>query len=1090
MAEQDPENLMPASENSGDGNGRAPSLVVALGASAGGLEAYGRFFKALPADTDTAMVLVQHLDPNHQSLLGELIQRLTSLPVSEIKQGEPVLSGHIYVIPPNRLLEVRQHCFQLFELKPIRGLRFPIDQFFRSCAQEYGDRAVAVVLSGTGTDGTLGVRAVKENGGMVLIQDPASAAYDGMPTSAQGSVVCDFVVTPEAMPGLIRRYAEKLATCDKSEPATEALLGLEGILKLVHAYSGHDFTGYKSGTLIRRVERRILVNHCTSIEQYTALLQKDSQELKTLLSELLIQVTSFFRDPDAFRLLDDEVIPLILKDRHANAVVRIWVPGCATGEEAYSLALLIRRHLDRTNTSLPVQIFATDINREAIEFGRTGLYPDNISSEIPVDLLHRYFDREENRWRIKKSVREMLVFAEHSVVKNPPFSQLDLISCRNMLIYLQPELQHQVLSSFHYALNPFGWLFLGSSESLGDMAAGFSVYAAKWRIFHYRATPYPVRTGVPLTRPVVPQRSMRDTAVVGLKESIRDLTQKLLLERCASVAVTVDSRFDILYVQGRTGRFLETTSGEGSLNLVKLARPGLIPTLGHLLRKVKTSGEAAQYPGVRVESGEGEFLVGVHVLPLTEPPSLKGLMCVILEDRGPVLSDQMVLNSIGTGGERNHELEKALEENRQHLRNTVEQLETANEELTATNEELQSSNEELQSTNEELETSQEELRSVNQELTTVNAELQAKIKELALSNDDLANLISCTDLAILFLDTELCIQRFTPMASEYFHISDGHLGRPLNHVAGDFDGNILAQQADLLLDTVEPIEQEIQNRNGRWFLLRLRPYRTLQHAIAGVVLTLLDIHEQKQGDRLKLLTQALEQTPASVIITNRDGIIDYVNPHFVEATGYSVAEAVGNNPRILASGEHDSAFYKQLWDALEQGQTWSGEFRNRRKNGDLIWQAANISPVRNSAGEVTHYVGIQSDITSRRQMENDLRVSEARYRSLMDFMPSAVAVYQAVDEGSDFLFLDINASCERIENVQRKDVIGRRLLECFPGVKEFGLLEVFQRVWRTGVPETHPPALYRDQRILGWRKNKVFRLPTGDIITIYEDAEE
>jgi len=1071
--------------------------IVGIGASAGGLEAFERLFSHLSPDAGMAFVLVQHLDPTHESLLTELVQRFTRMPVRQVIDGVAVERNHVYVIPPNQDLALLQGRLHLLAPSARRGLRLPIDHFFRSLAQDQGERAIAVVLSGTGSDGTLGIRAVKGEGGMVMIQEPESAAYNGMPTSALATKLADFVLPPEEMGARLLRYTKEMFSSKAPRPhrIDESTSHLEKAFILVRSETGHDFSQYKPATLTRRIERRMVVNRSRDLEDYLALLQRDPGEVRSLFKEFLIGVTGFFRDREAFTAVERQVLPALFENRR-NEPIRVWVPACSTGEEAYSIAFLLRRYMDeREGPERPVQIFATDIDPDALETARAGVYPENIATDVPEELLRRYFVRQGNSWHVKKQIREMLVFAVQNVIKDPPFSQLDLISCRNLLIYLQPELQRRALTLFNYVLRPDGWLLLGSAESLGELSDRFLEAVRKWRLYRSRG---PVALPLSLRSPPVPpslllpsaDRSVSEPVVHDLKETIRRHTENTLLDHVAPVGITVDEQLQVLYVQGRTGGFLETPTGEGTLNLLQLAREGLRPALSQTVHRGADLRRAIRRENVRIETDRGSRRVHITVRPVTEPQALRGMLTVVLEDAGPWEKAEKSRKRKRGRGPRADELEKELADTKEYLQSIVEQLETANEELTSTNEELQSSNEELQSTNEELETSQEELRSVNEELVTVNTELQSKVEELGTANNDLANLMSSTELAIVFVDLQLRVQRFTPASTRLLHLMEADLGRPLGHIATELDYNGLERDVEHLLDTLVPTEKEILTRTGRWQLMRIRPYRTMDNTIEGAVLTFVDIHEQKRGEELKKLTRAIEQSPVSVIVTDAAGRIEYVNPRFTEVTGYTMDEARGRNASFLKSGKTPAQTFRELWRTVTAGGVWHGELCNRRKNGELYWDSATISPIRDFEGRITHYVSAQEDVTERRRIELRLRESEARYRGLVETMRSGVAVYQVVGDGEDFVFLEFNQAGERIEGIQRDQVIGQRLRDAFPGAGELGLIDVLQRVWRTGRSEHLPAGPYRDERIRGWRDNYVYRLPSGEVVAVYEDVTE
>ena len=971
-------------------DGRVP--IVGIGASAGGLDAFEQFFTHMPPDSGMAFVLVQHLDPTHKSILGDLVMRYTRMDVFQVTDNMDIKPNCAYIIPPNSDLAILHGALHLIEPTARRGLRLPIDYFFRSLAQDQGDRGICIVLSGTGTDGTLGLRAVKGEGGMVMVQDPASSRYDGMPRSAIGTGLVDYVLPPEKMPEELIAYVRQsfgMGVKKASIPiaAPKAADYLHKIFILLRAQTGHDFFYYKQNTIQRRIERRMVINQIERLSDYVRYLQQNPLETETLFKELLIGVTNFFRDPEAFEILRTKIIPALVEGRSSDLPLRVWVPACSTGEEAYSIALLFREYADQAQKDFKVQVFGTDIDPDAIETARSGIYPESIAVDVPQKTLTRFFTKEGNSYQVNKSIRAMLVFAEQSVVKDPPFSKLDLVSCRNLLIYMQPELQKKVFPVFHYALNPDGYLFLGSAETIGDFTNLFTVVDRRWKLFQSRGSLAQLGPGIKFTIPPLsvnlPLKGKEESP--SNKVSLRDFAERTLLEHYAPACILINERCDALYIHGHTGKYLEPARGEANLNILEMAREGLRLELTTAIRKATSQKKEVRCERLRVKANGHDQILNLTVSPVMEPAALRGLLMVVIED---VVQD--ALDVVGgaqksaklsnSAARQIAELEQELHSNKEYLQTTIEELETSNEELTSTNEELQSSNEELQSTNEELETSKEELQSVNEELVTVNSELEIKIDQLAHTSNDLSNLLASTDIDTIFLDTDLRLRRFTPSASRVFNLIGTDLGRPIGHIVSNIDYAGWKDDAINVLDRLEPIAREIRTQDGHWYAMRIRPYRTTDNIIDGVVLTFVDIDPQKKvQDELLKLTRAIEHSPSSVMITTATGIIEYINPKFTAITGYNSQEILGQNPKILKSGEHPKAFYQDLWDALKAGREWHGEFHNRRKNGELYWELASISPIHNGQGVITHFVATKTDITERRQAEEELRISERRY---------------------------------------------------------------------------------------------------------------
>ncbi len=956
--------------------------IIGIGASAGGLEAFKEFFTHMPPDSGMAFVLVQHLDPTHESILVDLIKRYTRMEVFQVSDGIKVRPNCIYVIPPNRDMALLHGALHLMEPAARRGLRLPIDFFFRSLAEDEGEKSIGVVLSGTGSDGTLGLKAIKGEGGLAVVQDPLSAKYDGMPRSAISTGLVDFILAPEEMPEQLLNYVKHAfaARVKKSEPLLpQAASSLQKIFILLRNHTGYDFSLYKNNTIGRRIERRMTVNQIDYIADYVRYLQQNPVEVEALFRELLIGVTRFFRDQEAFTALEQKVIPRLFANRQANQPVRVWIPACSTGEEAFSIAIMLQEYGERLDHKPDIQIFATDIDNQAIEKARNSLYPDGIAADVSPERLSRFFVKEGNTYQVKKSLRDMVIFAVQSVIKDPPFSKIDLISCRNLLIYLGPDLQKQVLRLFYYALRPGGFLFLGNSETLGVSSDSFTVVDGKWRVFQRVQSSANLRGALdfagknlldrPLGRDNEPDKSL----------NMREVTEKVLLEQYAPPCVIVNEQGEILYFHGRTGKYLEPASGKASLNIFRMAREGLRMPLTAAVRKVITQKEDNVYERIRLNSDDGNYIVKLSVRPISKPASMRGLMMVTFEDviipeyldNGIEKIDESDLND----GQHVAVLEQELKSTKEYLQTTIEELETSNEDLRFANEALQSANEELQSTNEELETSQEELQSVNEELVTVNSELQLKIEALTQANNDINNLLTNTRIGTIFLDRNLRIQRFTPTAMEVVNLIDTDQGRPLSHISSNLDYDDLVEDCRRVLDTLESKEIEVQTMNGRWFWMQVLPYRTVENVIDGVVLTFTDITEQKKlQEQLHHLSRAVEQSPGLVIITDAAGRIEYVNPKFTEITGYPIKEIKGQEVKYL-DDEGEPVLYSRLWQTIADKDEWHGELDDRRKDGEEYWLSLSIAPVKQT-NKVTHYIAIGEDITQRKWAEEELE----RYR--------------------------------------------------------------------------------------------------------------
>jgi two-component system CheB/CheR fusion protein len=857
--------------------GEASFPIVGIGASAGGLEACEIFFNHLPPDSGMAFVLVQHLDPTHESILVDLIKRATDMDVFQVEDRVKVQPDSVYVIPPNRDIALLGGRLHLIEPTAPRGFRLPIDYLFRSLADDLAERAICIILSGTGSDGTLGLKAVRGAGGMAIVQSPESAKYDGMPRSAIATDMVDYVLPPDEMPEQLIDYARHLVApgTRSAVPALSTETStLEKIHHLLRAQTKHDFSQYKQTTINRRIERRMVVNHIDRITDYVYYLQKTPVEIDTLFRDLLIGVTSFFRDPEAFEALEKQVIPQLLENRRPDQPLRVWVPGCSTGEESYSIAMLIREQMSTLQQEFDVHVFATDIDEQAITSARMGVYPDNIAADITPERLRRFFVKEGSSYQVSQQIREMVVFAVQSVIKDPPFSRLDLISCRNVLIYLGTELQKKVVPSFHYALKPGSFLFLGTSESLGEFEPFFVVVDKKAKLFQSK-------TGETLPRPhldfgtptLVNDIASQPLPGLGKHLDIRQITERVLLQEYTPPCVVINEQSEIVFFSGKTGPYLEPTSGEASLNIFRMASEGLRLPISAAVRKAREQKHEVVHENIRLHIEHGLRNIRLVVKPVDWPDSGQGLLIVVFEDmawpREPGAAD-VAPEGIDERDQHLIEAERELQATREYLQVTIEELETANEELKSTNEELQSANEELQSANEELETSKEELQSINEELVTVNSELHEKIHELTRTNNDMNNLLTSVDVGIVFLDQHLLIRRFNPAATQFINLIEADIGRPIGHIVSNLAYENLVQDAQAVLETLIPIELEVTGKDGRWYVLRIRPYRTVENAIDGLVLTFAEVTEQKHAVQI---AQDATTFAESVVDTVRESLL-------------------------------------------------------------------------------------------------------------------------------------------------------------------------------------------------------------------------
>ncbi|MBU1054950.1 MAG: PAS domain-containing protein [Proteobacteria bacterium] len=914
-----------------------PFPVVGIGASAGGLAAFEAFFSGMPADTDPGMafVLVQHLAPDHKSILTELIRRYTRMQVFEVEDGMVIEPNCAYIIPPNRDMAFINGSLQLLEPSAPRGQRLPIDFFFRSLAHDQRERAICIVLSGTGSDGALGVRAIKGEGGMAMAQNPTSTEYDGMPRSAIATGMVDYELFPGEMAAQLIAYVAHAfgnspGTAFASPPQSENIL--KKIFILLRAQTGHDFSRYKPSSINRRIERRMALHQIETLDRYVKFLQQNQVEVEALFRDLLIGVTNFFRDPEAFDVLEKKIIPELFAGKPADSMVRIWVPGCSTGEEAYSIAILLQEHMEALKRNYKLQIFATDIDSNAISKARAGLYPSSIAADISPERLARFFSTEtgDTTYRINKGIRDILVFSEQDLIKDPPFSKLDLISCRNLMIYLNGELQKKLIPLFHYALKPEGMLFLGTSETIGGFDDLFAVIDRKSKLyqrkeyFHSFQRQAIGRFLPPITAREVTVSHTAGNTVGKKKLPLRELAEQSILQQIAPAAALVDGKGDILYLHGRTGMYLEPTPGEVAVNNIhKMAREGLRHDLTIAIHKAVATKEVIRCYGLRVKTNGDKTTVNLTVRPVPKNPlalSEAPLYIVIIEEapqpepgssnHPALISDQLPTGYGSDGLIANTSIDALKQElcvKEEYLRSANEELETSNEELKSSNEEMQSVNEELQSTNEELETSKEELQSVNEELATVNTELQTKMADLTQANNDMNNLLAGTGIGTIFVNHQLHILRFTPNASRIINLIPGDLGRPVGHIVSNLiDYDSLVTDVQTVLDTLVPKEVEVQATDGKWYMMRILPYRTLDNIIEGAVITFVEITEMKQAKEALLKSQDLVRLAVvvrdaydAITVYDLDGHILAWNPGAVRMYGWSESDALKMNIRNL-----------------------------------------------------------------------------------------------------------------------------------------------------------------------------------------------
>jgi two-component system, chemotaxis family, CheB/CheR fusion protein len=918
-----------------DENARIP--IVGLGASAGGLEAFEQFFRQVTPHSGMAYVLVSHLDPSHASMMTEILQRVAAIPVIEADDGMLAEHDRAYIIPPNKNLAIVHGILRLSDPEAPRGQRMPIDFFFRSLAEDLAEKSICVILSGTGTDGTLGARAVHGAGGVSFVQEPSSARYDGMPNSAIQSGFASYVMPVEMMPEAIINYAKTLPIGKEHEPAIQGTNGsITKILTAIRSATGHDFSLYKRSTILRRIERRMIAHNIDNTDNYSQYLKGHPDEVLLLFKELLINVTSFFRDAEAFAVLKTEILPKLFENKSEDYTIRIWVPGCASGEEAYSIAILFKEYLAEYKKNFLVQIYGTDIDEDSIQAARAGIYLPNITADVSPERLSRFFIKDEAGYRIRKEIREMVVFAPQNVIRDPPFSKLDLISCRNLLIYLEPEVQNRILQIFHFSLKPGGILFLSPSESVGDNLDLFGSVNKKWKLFAAKASP--VRTVIAGGITWSDNRFDReaDAAKIIPKETnYSEMTRRALIESFAPPSVVTDGAGNILYVHGDTGKYLRPAPGQASLNILEMAREGLQSNLRMAINEVAAMKKSSVSNLRSVKTNGGRQSVNVKVRLLTDPGAAQRLLIISFQDAEETTAKEVLARKRRPVAlektKRVDELEQELLYTRENLQATIEEMQASNEELKSMNEELQSVNEELQSTNEEIETSKEELQSVNEELITVNSELESKIEQLSDMQNDMKNLLDSTDIGTIFLDRNLILKRFTRKATRVFRLVATDVGRPIFDIkSGIMDWDLVAD-ARSVLDSLIPWENEIQTEGNQWFLVRITPYRTFDNVIDGVVLTFTDITKIKLVEEC---AQNARELAENIVDTVRDALValdgDFkiisASRSFYEIFRLSPHDVLGRNLFEVGNG---------LWDIPKL----------RELLGTILWQNSTFENI-------------------------------------------------------------------------------------------------------------------------------------------------
>ncbi len=841
--------------------------IVAIGASAGGLEALEQFFENMPANNGMAFVVIQHLDPNHSGIMPELLQRLTQMKVYQTTDNLKVKPNCVYVIPPNKSMSILNGSLYLFDTVISHGLRLPIDIFFRALAEDRKEKSIGIVLSGMGSDGSLGIKAIKEKNGIVLVQTPSTAKFDSMPINAIQAVIADIIAPADELPLKLIALLNYIPISINKEIEIDSntISNIDKLILMLREQTSNDFSLYKKNTIFRRIERRRGIHQIDKIQNYVRFCHENPAEVKILFRELLIGVTNFFRDPDLWEKLKDKIIPAFIEQLPDRYVIRAWVVACSTGEEAYSLAILFYEIMEKlTNRkNLTIQIFATDIDNDAIEFARKGVFSPNIVANLTTERLNRFFKFENDTYTVSRVIREMVVFAPQNVIKDPPFTKLDILFCRNMLIYMEPDLQKKIIDLFNYSLNSEGIMVLGSAETLGKNNQGFDETDHKLKIYKRISNPgnnelYNFPSAFSRTK----NNIISIKTPLKINDNIQVLTDQILLQRFAPASVLVNDKGDIIYITGKTGKYLEPVAGKANWNIYVMAREGLRHLLPGAFRAAMQSYDEIKLRNVKVGTNGGTQFIDVTVQRLQSTDAIRGMIIIVFTDVPAVVLHEIDNPKTVTRSTKGKvkELELELQRSHENLQSTLEEMQTSQEELKSTNEELQSTNEELQSTNEELTTSKEEMQSLNEELQTVNAELQSKVNEYVQANNDMKNLLNSTEIATLFLDKELNIRRYTDSVINIIKLRQSDIGRPFTDLVSDLEYPEIHDDAIKVLKTLMTIETSITTTDGRWFTVRIMPYRTYDDHINGLVLTFNDITFAKKLEiELTLVNKKLKE---------------------------------------------------------------------------------------------------------------------------------------------------------------------------------------------------------------------------------------
>jgi len=1053
-----------------------PTYYVAIGASAGGLEAIDTFFTNMPAKSGLAFIVVQHLSPDYKSLMVELLSKKTLMPVHRAEDNMLVQPNNVYLIPPKKNLTIFHGKLFLGEQDHSRGVNLPIDVFFRSLAEDQSEKSIGIILSGTGSDGTRGLRVIKEYGGMVMVQKEDTAKFDGMPRAAISTGLSDFIVPPEEMPVQLLSFAKHpyAAKSVRSETLLSDEEGLTRIFSILRDKCKVDFTFYKPSTITRRIERRMAINQTEDIKNYVGFLVQNPGEVIALYRELLIGVTSFFRDQEAFDVVAQKWMPEVLASA-INREVRFWVAACSTGEEAYSLAIMVRECMDELKLNIDVKIFATDIDRDAIHFAATGIYPESIAADLSPKLLSKYFHKRDDHFQIARNIREMVVFAQHNLIKDPPFTNISFLSCRNILIYFQPILQRKVFEFFNFSLNPNAILMLGTSESTGDMADYFDVLETKWKIYRSKGRSRPLSDSSHLLSVTdTRSREMRNQ-YSGVRRTLRASEEDRVLERFIQtvsveylpLSLIVNEQFEVLHTLGDPQNYFKLPSGKLVNDVSKMAIKELSVPITTGIQKVYRQHQEVRFSNIRIHQNNMETLVDMRIMPLAQKKGQESLVAILIGEtkKTDPLEQVQHFQSYDLSKEAEEhlrDLELDLQFTRENLQATIEELETSNEELQATNEELLASNEELQSTN-------EELQSTNEELFTVNAEYQSKIIELTELHNDIENILSASQISLLFLDENLEVRRFSPDITKLFSLLSNDIGRSITHIShfiSTIDPIKTIKEVQLSSRTTDV---EVGTSDGRFYLMRVEPYVIGPKAYSGIVVSFIDVSESnKSKNQLSLLEdrfRTLFDTMAlGVVYHDSDGKIISANPAAEEILGLKLEQMQGKksiDPRWESIHEDGSPFpgnEHPAMKALATGKNVNNVIMgvHNPEKSDTVWINICAVPLfKTGENKPFQVYATFQDITLEKKAQHDLLVNEEQYRQLFSEINYGIALHEMIFDNTgkptDYRFLKMNPAFETIMGLNASELIGKTVLEVMPEL-EYSWIKQYAEVVVSGQP--------------------------------------